>query len=149
MLHGEAGTESILGDLDEFIASVDHALDGTDGRSSRRRAQVDLLRRVERNVARDRGHVRARHLMTLTHRFGTLASAMREPLQTFLRGYHHDHDVPSSRALPRPAPSAGPCWSAMAAATSASTAGARLAAADSSALKAKGGGPETSASSFS
>jgi ribosomal protein S27AE len=107
MLHGEAGTESILGDLDEFIASVDHALDGTDGRSSRRRAQVDLLRRVERNVARDRGHVRARHLMTLTHRFGTLASAMREPLQTFLRGYHHDHDVPSAA----PAPACPACGS--------------------------------------
>ena len=100
MLHGEAGTESILGDLDEFIASVDHALDGTDGRSSRRRAQVDLLRRVERNVARDRGHVRARHWMTLTHRFGTLASAMREPLQTFLKSHLHDRDVPSTASAP-------------------------------------------------
>lgn len=100
MLHGETGAESILGDLDEFIASVDHALDGTDGRRSRRRAQVDLLRRVERNVARDRGHVRARHLMTLTHRFGNLASAMREPMQILLRGHHRERDVPSTASAP-------------------------------------------------
>jgi hypothetical protein len=100
MLHGEAGAESILGDLDEFIASIDHALDGTDGRSSRHRAQVDLLRRVERNVARDRGHVRTRHWMTLTHRFGTLASAMREPMRFLLRGHHHERDRPSTASPP-------------------------------------------------
>jgi hypothetical protein len=89
MLHGEAGTDSILGDLDEFIASIDHALDGTDGRRSRRRTQGDLLRHVERNLAKERGHVRARYWMTVAHRFGILASAMREPLQTLLGGHRH------------------------------------------------------------
>ena len=96
MLHGESGTDSILGDMDEFIASIDHALEGTEGRRSRRRAQVDLLRHVERNVARDRGRARARYWMTVAHRFGTFASIMREPLQSLLKGHHRAHDVSST-----------------------------------------------------
>jgi hypothetical protein len=112
MLNGEAGAESILGDLDEFIASIDQALEGTDGRRARRRTQVDLLRHVERNVARDRGYVRARYWMTVTQRFGTLASAMREPLQTLIRGHRHARDVPST-ATPD-APACAECGSTMA-----------------------------------
>ena len=94
MLQGDSGADSILGDLDEFIASIDRALDGTDSRRSRRRAQVNLLRHVERNVARGGGHVRARYWMTVTHRLGTLASTVGEPLQALLKGHHRAQAVP-------------------------------------------------------
>jgi hypothetical protein len=87
MLHNDSGADSILGDLDEFISSIDRALDGTDSRRSRHRAEVNLLRHVERNVAKGRGHVRARLWMTVTHRLGSLASTAGEPLQTLIKGH--------------------------------------------------------------
>ena len=93
MIHGDPGTDSILGDLDEFISSIDRALDGTDSRRSRRRAQVNLLRHVERNVARGRGQVRARLWMTVTHRLGTLATTAGEPLHALLKGHPREHAV--------------------------------------------------------
>lgn len=81
MPRDESGADSILGDFDEFIASIDHALDGTDQQRSRRAVGANIVSRIARDAITqglvDPGKVRP----ASWRRVGHLAAAAREPLR--------------------------------------------------------------------
>ena len=76
----EERADSILGDMDEFIANIDHVLDGSADRHPGRRGSRSLVERIEEHQARERGQDRSRR-WSLARPRRRLASAVRWPFR--------------------------------------------------------------------